>query len=296
MNSAHISAIVAFSLWGLFPIYWKALSEVPAFDLFGHRLLWSFVTITLILAVRKKLPLMIGIWKNPKQRLLLSLSAGLISSNWLLYIYAINTGHILEASLGYFMNPLFNVIMGRLILKEKLRPTQWPAILLAFLAIGLIAYQSDIQHIPWIAIILSVTFALYGLIRKVVHVGSMEGLGFETSVVVLPLLIGWWFQPSTIFTAYEILSGWKIALLCLAGIVTSLPLVLFAYSAKRLSFSTLGFIQYLSPSLKFVCGLLIFHEPLSHQRLQAFILIWIALAWYTAESFWATKKPKEPRT
>lgn len=285
VNSAHIAAIVAFSLWGLFPIYWKALSEVPAWDLFGHRLLWSFVTIFGILTVRKQLPTVIAIWKNPRQRLLLTLSAGLISSNWLLYIYAVNTGRILEASMGYFLNPLFNVFMGRLILKERLRPGQWPAIILAFVAMGLIALQADLQHVPWIALVLSVTFALYGLIRKVVHVGSMEGLAFETSVVVVPLLIGWFFQGTTPLTVWGYLPGWKLVLLSLAGLVTSAPLVLFAYGARRLSFSTLGFIQYLSPSLKFVCGLVIFHEPLAPERLQAFVLIWLALAWYTVESF-----------
>lgn len=296
ITSAHLSAIIAFSLWGLFPIYWKSLAEVNAWDLFGHRLLWSFITIFLILAFRKKLRLVADIWKNPRQRLLLVLSAGLISSNWLLYIYAVNSGRILEASMGYFLNPLFNVFMGRLILKEKLRGTQWPAIVLAFFAIVLIAVQSDIKHVPWIAIILSVTFALYGLIRKVVHVGSMEGLAFETSVVILPLLVGWWFQPTTPLSVFSILTGWKIILLSFAGVVTSLPLVLFAYSAKRLTFSTLGFIQYLSPSLKFLCGLLIFHEPLSPERFQAFILIWIALAWYTAESYYSIRKLKKAIT
>lgn len=296
ITSAHLAAIAAFSLWGLFPIYWKALSEVNAWDLFGHRLLWSFITIFLILTIRKKTSAVIEIWKNPRQRLLLGLSAGLISSNWLLYIYAVNSGRILEASMGYFLNPLFNVFMGRLILKEKLRSTQWPAILLAFIAILLIAVQSNIEEAPWIAIILSITFALYGLIRKVVPVGSLEGLAFETSIVVVPLLIGWWFQPTTPLTVFNVLSGWKLVLLSFAGVVTGLPLILFAYSAKRLTFSTLGFVQYLSPSLKFVCGLLIFHEPLKHERFQAFVLIWIALAWYTMESFYSVRKLKKPIT
>ncbi|HXH76393.1 MAG TPA: EamA family transporter RarD [Bacteriovoracaceae bacterium] len=294
-NTAHVSAFIAFSLWGLFPIYWKMLAEVPAWDLFGHRLLLSFVTLFFILTFRSKLKLVADIWRNPKQRLLLILSAGLISSNWLMYIYAVNTNRILEASMGYFMNPLFNVFMGRIILKEQLRSTQWPSIILAFLAMVIIAIQSDINHVPWLAILLSVSFAMYGLIRKVVHVGSMEGLAFETSVMIVPVLIAWFFQPSTPATVFSILPPWKLGLLATSGIVTSIPLILFAYSAKRLSFSTLGFFQYLSPSLKFVCGLLIFHEPLSDERLLVFFLIWIALGWYTAESYYEMSKLKRGR-
>lgn len=293
LSTAHFSAIIAFLLWGLFPIYWKFFSEVPAWDLFGHRLLWSFLTLGLLLSVRGKLGLVLNVFKNKRQALLLTLSAGLISSNWLLYIYAVNTGQILEASMGYFLNPLFNVFMGWLILKERLRPTQWPSIILALLAIILIGIQADIDHIPWIAIILSVTFALYGLIRKVVQVGSVEGLAVETTLVIVPVLIAWYFQSTTPLSAFSYLSAWQILALSLAGVVTGLPLVLFAFSAKRLRLTTLGFIQYLSPTLKFLCGLLIFHEPLSHERLQAFVLIWIALVWYTAESYLTMKRLKK---
>jgi chloramphenicol-sensitive protein RarD len=290
INSAHLAAIVAFSLWGLFPIYWKILSEVHTWDLFGHRLLWAFITLFLLLAFKGKLNLVLQIYRNPKQRLLLTISAALISSNWLLYIYAVNTNRILEASMGYFLSPLLNLLMGRLILKETLRSTQWPSIILAFLAVILIGIQADIEHIPWMALVLSVTFASYGLIRKLVPVGSLQGLTFETSILILPLFIVWSFQPTTALTAFSILSGWKIALLAFSGAVTSIPLVLFAYGAKRLTFSTLGFIQYLSPSIKFLCGLLIFNEPLSRERLFAFLLIWIALAWYTTESYIAARK------
>jgi chloramphenicol-sensitive protein RarD len=290
MNSAHFAAITAFSLWGLFPLYWKLMSEVAAWDLFGHRLLWSFITLMLILAFRKKLPLVKEIWLDSKKRLYLILSAGLISSNWLLYIYAVNNGHVLEASMGYFLNPLFNILMGSLILKERIRRGQWPPILLALIAVILIGVQADIQHIPWIALILSVTFALYGLIRKTVHVGSVEGLAFETSVVIVPVLVAWCFRPTTPLSVIDILPWWKLVLLSFAGFITSIPLLLFTYGAKRLSFSTLGFIQYLSPSLKFICGLLIFHEPLSPERLQAFYLIWVALVWYSLESLFMTKK------
>lgn len=283
-TSAHLGAIIAFSLWGLFPVYWKLFSEVTAWDLFAHRLFWSFLTLFGFLFVKKRLGFIPKIWKDKRKRILLILSAGLISSNWLLYIYAVNTGRVLEASMGYFLNPLFNVFMGRILLKENLRATQWPAIILALFAIIMIGVQSDLEHIPWLALLLSITFALYGLIRKLVDVGSIEGLSFETTIVIVPTMIAWFFQDTTPLTAVRVLPEWKMVTLAASGFITCIPLILFAYSAKRLKLQTLGFIQYLSPSLKFMCGLVIFHEPLSHARLTAFFLIWVALAWYTIES------------
>lgn len=292
-SQAHLAAIVAFSFWGLFPIYWKIFAEVGAWDLFAHRLLWSFVTLVAILGFKKKLPLLKEIWKSPKTRYMLILSALMISSNWLLYIYAVNVGKVLEASMGYFLNPLINVFMGWIILKEEIRKTQWPSIILALIAITMIALSSNLDSFPWLALTLSLTFALYGLIRKVVHVGALEGLTFETSIMVLPILIIWHFQPTTPLSILDEVPMWKIAVLSLSGIITCLPLVLFAFAAKKLPLRTLGFIQYLSPSLKFLCGFLIFKEALSPAKLQAFYLIWIALGWYTLESFLFIKKNKK---
>jgi chloramphenicol-sensitive protein RarD len=289
-SSAHLSAIVAFSLWGLFPIYWKFFAEVATWDLFAHRLMWSFFTLLLIILFKKKIPLITEIWRDKRKAILLVLSAGLISSNWLLYIYAVNTGRILEASMGYFLNPLFNVLMGRILLKESIRATQWPAIVLALFAIVLIGVQSNIEQIPYIALILSVTFAMYGLIRKVVHVGALEGLFFETCVVIIPTMVAWHYQSTTPMTIASQVPAWKLFVLSLSGLVTCLPLILFAYAARRLPLTTLGFIQYLSPSFKFICGLLIFHEALAPERLYGFIIIWIALAWYSVESLVIRKK------
>lgn len=290
ITSAHIAAMTAFSLWGLFPLYWKIFSDVGAWDLFGHRLLWSFVTLLFILFYKKKLNSIKEIWANQKTRYMLILSAILISSNWLLYIYAVNIGKVLEASMGYFLNPLLNVFMGWLILKEKLRPTQWPAIILAVIAIVLLAFQTDMAHFPWIALVLSLTFALYGLLRKVTHVGSMEGLAFETMVVTPVVLIYWFTLPTTPLTLFTQLEGWRMLVLSLSGLVTCIPLILFAFSTRRLKLQTLGMIQYLSPSLKFVCGWMVLHEPLSQAKLQTFVLIWIALAWYTTESYLFMRK------
>lgn len=291
MNSAHLSAIFAFSLWGFFPIYWKYFSELPAWDLFGHRLFWSFVTLWLVVMAKKKSRIVLAIRRDRKTALMLFLSALLISSNWLLYIYAVHIGRILEASMGYFLNTLINTFMGWLILKERLRSTQWPAILLAFFAIVLLALTTDLNHFPWIAIILALTFALYGLIRKLAKVGSLEGLTFETSLLVAPVLLYWiFYMGSSPLEAFKVMSPAKYSILALSGIVTTLPLILFAYSAKRLPLQVLGFIQYLSPSFKFLCGLFIFHEALSDERLRAFVIIWIALLYYTVESFWFSRR------
>lgn len=292
ITSAHIAAMTAFSLWGLFPLYWKIFSDIGAWDLFGHRLIWSFVTVLLIIVYQKKMDSLKAILKDKKIRNMLMISAILISSNWLLYIYAVNIGKVLEASMGYFLNPLINVFFGWLILKEEIRVTQWPAIILALLSIVFLMFQTDLAHFPWIAIALSLTFAFYGIIRKVTHVGSLEGLTFETCFIIFPVLIYWGFMDTTPLTVYRQLPGWKLLLLSLSGLITCIPLVLFAFSARRLKLQTLGFIQYLSPSLKFVCGLLILHEPLSTAKLQTFFLIWIALIWYTTESFIFMKKKK----
>lgn len=296
IGQAHWAAILAFSFWGLFPLYWKMFAGVPAWDLFAHRLLWSFVTLILILFYKKRLQSIKEIWNNKKTRYMLFLSAIFISSNWLLYIYAVNIGKVLEASMGYFLNPLINIFFGWLILKEKIRPTQWPSIILATISMILMALQVDLNSFPWIALVLSITFAIYGLIRKLVHVSALEGLAFETCVVILPVLALWPLFESTPLKAVEMLAPWQIFVLSLSGIVTCIPLVLFAFCAKRLELRTLGFIQYLSPSFKFVCGLFILHEPLSSEKLQTFFIIWIALAWYTLESFYFMQKSRKKVT
>jgi chloramphenicol-sensitive protein RarD len=291
LTSGHLAAILSFSLWGLFPIYWKFFPEVKAWDLFAFRLVFSFLTLILILSFKKELRSLIRIWNEPKVRYMLMASAILISGNWLLYIYAVSEGKILEASMGYFLNPLINVFMGWIILKEKIRIGQWPPIVLALISILLLGLQS-MNGFPWIALTLSLSFAMYGLIRKLAQVGSIEGLAFETTLMVIPTLVIWWYLPGNPLVQLGQLATWKVLTLCLSGVVTCSPLVLFAYGARRLPFGTLGFLGYLSPSLKFMCGWLIFHEVLSPERTQAFALIWIALAWYTIESIWSRNKNK----
>ena len=247
----------------------------------------------LILIFQKKLKNLKSIWHQKKVRYMLMLSALFISSNWLIYIYAISVGKVLEASMGYFLNPLINVLFGWFILKENLRFTQWPAIFLALFSIVLMGIQTELSHFPWMAVVLSLTFALYGIIRKTTHVGALEGLAFETCFIVGPVLVYWLFQKSTPVTIYNELPLWKLGFLSLSGLITCTPLILFAFSARRLKLQTIGFIQYLSPSLKFLCGLFVLNESLTSEKLQAFVLIWIALGWYTIESFLFLKKQKK---
>lgn len=284
MNKALWASISAFCMWGLFPIYWKIFNGFSAWDLFAFRLVFSFITLLLIMIFTKKFKIIQLALKDKKKFFWLVISAILISSNWLLYIYAVNTNRVLEASMGYFLNPIILIILGRLIFKEQLRPTQLPSIILVIVAIAYIAYHTNLNEFPWMALSLSISFALYGLIRKLVKIGSAEGLFIETTVIAIPVLIAWPFITGNPLMILSDMGLGKALLLSLSGILTGGPLILFAYAAKNLKFTTLGFTQYLSPSLKFLCGILIFKEVLLPHNMVGFALIWTALALYSFES------------
>ncbi len=287
-----LASIVAFSCWGLFPIYWKFFPELPGEDLFMHRLFWSVLTLAVLVPATGRMAPLRAALREPRLLGWLTLSAFLIASNWLMYVVAVTQGHILEASMGYFLNPLINMVVGGLFLKETFRRTQWPAVALACLGVAWIGLSSGLAAFPWIALALSLTFGLYGVIRKLTHVGALEGLGFETAVVFLPFLAWWLNRGGDLQRDLAVLGHGKFLLLSLSGIITCLPLVLFAYAARRLPLQVLGFTQYLSPSLKFLCGWWIFHEPMPAARWQGFILIWLGLAWYTAEGLIRSHRKK----
>lgn len=292
MNKALLASIAAFSMWGLFPLYWKMFSSESAWDLFAFRLVFSFITLFFFVLLKKKFKVLKEALKDKKKVFWLVISAVLISSNWLLYIYAVNANRILEASMGYFLNPIILIILGRLIFKEEMRKTQLPSVILVLIAITYIAFNTNLSQFPWIALSLSISFALYGLIRKLVNIGSIEGLFFETSVIALPTLIAWPFISGNPIEIYASLGISKALLLSLSGLLTGVPLILFAYAAKNLKFTTLGFTQYLSPSFKFICGIVIFKEVLLPHNLVGFALIWIALAIYSMESIYFSRKLK----
>lgn len=292
MTKGLLAGILAFCCWGLFPLYWKLFPELSGENIFINRLFSTVVTLFLLIPFLGRWEYFKEILHHKKKRVWLTLSAFLIASNWLIYMIAVTEGQILQASMGYFLSPLINVLIGRMVLKETLRPLQLPAVLLAIAGVLWMGIASDMSSFPWVAVSLALTFACYGVIRKLNHVGPIEGLAFESSVVFLPFFFWWYSSGGSVAHDVAVLSTAKLVILSLSGIVTCLPLILFAYATHRLPLQTLGFIQYLSPTLKFLCGWVIFHEALSPVRLQGFIFIWVGLIWYTFEQMFYVKKKR----
>lgn len=283
MNAGLPAAAAAYIIWGLFPLYFHSLAHVGAFELVLHRSVWSLVFVLLLLAWRRQWAWLPQTLSQPRQVLAFLVSALLLSSNWLIYVWAVHHGRVLESSLGYFINPLFNVLLGVLVLGERPRPVQWAAIALAALGVLWLAWVAGSP--PWIALALATTFGLYGLLKKLAPLGAMEGLAMETGVLAplaIPALI--WFNLPSAQHAGPALSDWPA--LVAAGPLTAIPLLLFAFGARRIPLSTLGLLQYLGPTLQFMLGLWVFHEPLAPARLAGFGLIWLALLVYSGESLW----------
>ncbi|HKP95283.1 MAG TPA: EamA family transporter RarD [Fibrobacteria bacterium] len=276
-------ALGAYVLWGLLPIYWKALHGIPLGEVLAHRVLWSVVTILLLLAALGQLPDFLRVLADRRKRMLLGLSAVLIGCNWSIYILAVYRGELVQASLGYYINPLMSVGMGVAILREKLSPMQILAVFLAGLGVVILGLHHD--GLPWVALGLAVSFALYGYVKKRLGVDSLIGLGIETlwlapAAAAYLAWLAWRHAPQT-FAA----GAGSSALLVGAGAVTLAPLFFFNGAARRLPLSTLGFYQYLSPSIQLAIAVLWFHEPFTRMHAMSFGLIWAALALYTADAF-----------
>jgi len=281
MRSGIIYAALAFFCWGLFPIYFHALGEVPPLQILAHRMLWSLAFLLILLLLRRDWK-WLQIVRQPRVFFSFVLSALLLSANWLVYIWSVMNHHVIEASLGYFINPLVNIVLGYLILKERMRPLQWAAIAVAALGVGWLTWQAG--TVPWIALFLALSFGGYGLLRKTAALGPLEGLSFET-IVLFPLAAGYviWLtvQGQNVFinTASDS-TRW---LLIMAGPLTAIPLLLFATGARKIPLSILGLLQYLSPTLQFLLGVWLFKEAFSADRLVGFVLIWSALALFAGE-------------
>ena len=278
--------IAAHVAWGLTPIYWKQLDQVPAPVLTGHRVVWSFVTLGVLLllfrhryrfAPRQLARRVVGVYV---------LAAALICTNWLIYVWAVTAGFIVEASLGYFITPLVSVGLGVLILGERLRPGQWAAVGLA--SVGLLYLTASVGSLPWIALALPATFGLYGLVKKMAPLSAVQGLTVETGLLFLPAAAFLLWGPDG--TPSGALDG-SVALLLLAGsgLVTVLPLVLFAASVRRIALSHLGIIQYVAPTLQFLLGVLLYDEPFSRTQLVGYGLVWGALILFGAEGVYAQR-------
>ena len=280
--------IVAYTLWGLLPLYWKALKSVPAFEILCHRTAWSFLFLLAILCIRKNWKWLKTIKTHPKTRWTFLATAMLLGCNWLTYIWAVNSGYIVESSLGYFINPIVNILLGVIILKERLRPWQWIAAGLA--TAGVIYLTVVYGRLPWIALVLAFSFGFYGLLRKTAHLGSLEGLSLETLAMFIPAIV--YILIVEIQGDGQLTHGNMTTILLLAGtgIATATPLLFFASAARRVQYSTVGLLQYIAPTLQFSIGVLIYHEAFNQSRLIGFSVIWLALIIYTVDSLVNSKK------
>lgn len=267
----------AYGLWGVLPIYFKAIDEVGSIDIVAHRVIWSVPFLFLLLFTFGGARELRRVVREPRTIGFLAVTAVLIATNWLLYVYAVVSGHILAGSLGYYLNPLVNVLMGRLILKEKLSWLQWAAVAIAAVGVSGLAFQAAGQL--WISLILAVTFATYGLMRKIAPVEATAGLTVETTLI-LPLALAWlgWglAQGLPVFGTTDV----ETTLLLLAGVATTVPLILFTAAARRLRYSTLGMLQFIAPTLQFLIAVVIYGEAFTSWHAVAFGSIWLALALY----------------
>jgi len=287
MRAGILSAALAFLCWGLFPIYFHAIGDVPPLQILAHRMLWSLAFLLIVLAFRRQWKWLAQV-RQPRVFWSFVASAILLSANWLVYIWAVKNGHVIEASLGYFINPLVNIMLGYLLLKERMRTAQWGAIAIAALGVGWLTWQSG--AVPWIALFLAASFGGYGLLRKTAALGALEGLSFET-MVLFPIAAGYvgWLTFTGENAFINTTSDMTRVLLVAAGPITAIPLLLFASGARKIPLSILGLLQYLSPTLQFLLGVWMFHEAFSSDRLVGFLMIWGALLLFAGEGLWRSR-------
>lgn len=283
MNPGIVSAVLAYVCWGLFPLWFLQVRHVAPGEVLVHRVVWSLVLLLAILAVQRRWAWLGALRTQPKVLGAFAASALLLSTNWLTYIWAVMNGHLIDASLGYFITPLINVMLGYTILHERPRRAQWIA--LGFAAAGVVWLTVQAGQLPWIALVLALTFGAYGLLRKIATLGALEGLALETMLLAPPALIAlalWWGRGPASFPTPDLATNlWLLA----AGPLTAIPLLLFAMGARRVSMTTLGLLQYIGPSIGFMLGLWVFREPFSPARFVGFGFIWAALVIYSADGW-----------
>ncbi|MDZ7725079.1 MAG: EamA family transporter RarD [candidate division KSB1 bacterium] len=286
-----VYGIAAYTLWGLFPMYWKLLDQVSPIEILGHRIVWSFVLLLILLRLLKYTIIPPQFKQNPKTLRVSFLASVLLAGNWLTFIFAVTSGYIVEASLGYFINPLFSIILGMLFLHERPRSGQWFAIALAIAGVLYLTFMYG--SFPWIALTLTFTFGVYGLLRKTMALNSLQGLFVETGLLSLPAVLLLLFLESKSILQFGQASLSTHLLLITAGVVTATPLLLFAGSARRVPLTHLGFLQYLAPTLQFLLGIFLYHEPFSQERLTGFSLIWLAILVYMLEGARSRQRRKQ---
>ena len=277
-----VMGVVAYAIWGLFPLYWPLLKPSSAEEILAHRIVWSLVVCLVLLAMVRGGARIRALFREPRRALALVAAAVLIAVNWYVYIWAVNHGHVVESSLGYFMNPLVAVLLGTVVLGERLRPVQWGAVGVSLLAV--LVLTLDHGRPPWIALVLACTFGTYGLLKKLAGMPAVEGLTVETLVLVLPAA-GYlvWLQADgrATFGSAGVVHA---LLLASTGVITAIPLLSFAGAANRLPLTTVGLLQYLTPVLQFICGITVFHETMPPARWAGFALVWVALTVFTVDA------------
>ncbi len=288
MNPGIVYAALAYGIWGVFPLYFRTLHSVPAFELLMHRMVWALLVVALILLVRRRWRWLRGVWSAPRVLVRFAISAVLIALNWFVYIWAVNHEHVVDASLGYFITPLVNVLLGRIVLGERPRSAQWTAIFIAGAGVVWLAWQTG--HLPWIGLALAVTFGSYGLAKKTAPLGALEGLALETTLLFPFAIAGLLWMSSrgqSAFANGDMQLRWLVVA---SGPLTALTLLLFAAGARRIPMTTLGLLQYISPTLQLLLGVWVFNEPFGGPSWIGYGLIWLALLLYASESLWRARR------
>ena len=292
MKKGILYGVGAYVLWGFFPIYWKFLHEVPALQVIGHRISWSFIVLIVFILLTKQWRDFRAVAFHPKTIATYAIAGVLLSINWLVYVWGVNANFIVETSLGYFINPLLSVLLGVVFLRERLRLAQWVPVIIA--AIGVFYLTFVYGRLPWIALALAFSFGIYGLVKKIAPLGSLYGLTLETAMV-LPLAVIYLVVMEMNGTGAFLHDGLSIDLLLAgAGIVTTVPLLMFASAAKQIPLTMVGILQYIAPTLQFLIGVFIYKEPFDHAHLIGFGIVWLALIIFWVENFLAHRAASEP--
>ena len=292
MNKGILNGIAAYVMWGVFPIYWKLLYDVPAIQVIGHRIIWSFALLILFILLTKQWKQFRSAALTPKTLGLYSIAGALLTVNWLVYVWGVNAGFIIETSLGYFINPLISVLLGVIFLHERLRPAQWIPVALA--TVGVTYLTIAYGRLPWIALSLAFSFGFYGFVKKLAPLGSLYGLTLETGIV---------FPIALLYLAFVGLNGTgafshegaQIDLLLIgAGVVTTIPLLMFASAARQIPLTVVGLLQYIAPTMQFLIGVFLYKEPFDRAHLIGFGIVWIALIIFWVENFIGNRMPVQP--
>lgn len=282
-------AAASFVLWGLMPLYWHLLKAVPSLQIVAHRVIWSAALVVAWLLWKQGRGWLRAALARPRAAWMLALSGALIGFNWSLYIWAVNAGHVVETSLGYFINPLLNVVLGVVFLHERLTRAQWTSVALA--SVGVLWLTVQYGQPPWIAICLALSFALYGLVRKLLAIDAVAGLGVESVYLILPALaVLAWGEAQGQSGFFGAWGGWLDGLLVFGGALTALPLIGFAFAVRRVPLSVVGLMQYIAPTLQFLTGVFVFREAFDQDRLVGFIFIWVGLLIFAAEGMWRSRR------